>query len=215
MRKNDKPFRGWIKGRHVMENQDGKKMTIGSGTGRLVKDFCLGCIAFVPLAVFVFVFYYLIVLAESLGDMIFGLTKSVRTTTAIWIFTVALLVYTGRKLRRQEKWVLNFIEQLISKIPVVGGWYATFRDMVRTFTTGGDKGYLGTAKVPCGSGYIIGFVTRREEQADGKVRTTIFVPTSPNPTTGLVFFFPDEDVEYLDMTPEAAFTKIISLGMKQ
>ncbi len=68
--------------------------------------------------------------------------------------------------------------------------------------------------MPCGDGYIIGFVTKRETAEDGSPRVTIFVPTSPNPTTGLVFFFPEEKVEYLDLTPEKAFTKIISLGMK-
>ena len=65
-----------------------------------------------------------------------------------------------------------------------------------------------------GSGYMIGFITSREAKQDGTAQVTVFVPTSPNPTTGLVFFFPEEDVQYLDMTPEKAFAKIISLGMK-
>ena len=68
--------------------------------------------------------------------------------------------------------------------------------------------------MPVAGGYIIGFVSRREVLEDGSVQLTIFVPTSPNPTTGLVFFFPEEKVEYLDLTPERAFTKIISLGVK-
>lgn len=186
-----------------------------SRTARLAKDFFLGCIALIPLAVFVFIFYYLILLFEALGAMIFGLTKSVGSTVAVTVFIVFLLTYTGRKLRRKEKWVLNIVDQVISKIPVVGGWYATFQEMVQTFTAGGgERGYLGTAKVPCGEGYIIGFVTKRETGEDGSSRVTIFVPTSPNPTTGLVFFFPEDKVEYLDLTPEKAFTKIISLGMK-
>ena len=77
----------------------------------------------------------------------------------------------------------------------------------------GFTGGLGKLAGPTG-GYIIGFVSRREVLADGTAQLTVFVPTSPNPTTGLVFFFPEEEVEYLDMTPEKAFTKIISLGVK-
>ena len=187
----------------------------GSRTGRIAKDFFLGCIALIPLAVFVFIFYYLIMLFEALGEMIFGLTKSMGTTVAVTVLIVFLLIYTGRKLRRKEKWILNIVDQIISKIPVVGGWYSTFQEIVQTFTaSGGERGYLGTAKVPCGEGYIIGFVTKREKSEDGSTRVTIFVPTSPNPTTGLVFFFPEDSVEYLDLSPEKAFTKIISLGMK-
>ena len=187
----------------------------GSKIGRIAKDFFLGCIALIPLAVFVFLFYYLIMLFEALGGKIFGITKSVGTTVAVTLLIILLLIYTGRKLRRKEKWFLDIVDHLISKIPVVGGWYATFQEIVQTFTAGGrDGGYLGTAKVPCGEGYIIGFVTKKEKAEDGSNRVTIFVPTSPNPTTGLVFFFPEESIEYLDLTPERAFTKIISLGMK-
>lgn len=196
------------------QENEGKK-SHESRIGRIAKDFFLGCIALIPLAVFVFLFYYLLILFEALGGVIFGITKSAKTTAAVTMFIIFLLTYTGRKLRRKEKWFLDIVDQLISKIPLVGGWYATFREIVQTFTAGGgDGGYLGTAKVPCGEGYIIGFVTKREKAADGSRRVTIFVPTSPNPTTGLVLFFPEESVEYLNLTPEKAFTKIISLGMK-
>ena len=186
-----------------------------SPIGRTAKDFFLGCLALIPLAVFIFSFYYLVIFFESIGEMLFGLTKSVGTSAAISLIIILLLIYTGRKLRLREKWLLNIIESGISKIPVIGGWYATFKDMIQTFTAaGGERGYLGTAKVPCGEGYIIGFVTKRETDAEGISNVTIFVPTSPNPTTGLVFFFPEEKIEYLDMSPERAFSKIISLGMK-
>ena len=184
--------------------------------GRLGRDFFLGCVAFLPLALFIFLFYYLIYFFESIGSVIFGITQSRRTTVAISVFLVFLLIYIGRKLRRRERSILNLLEQfIITKIPVVGGWYTTFRDILQTFTArGGENSYLGTAKVPVAGGYIIGFVSRREVLADGTAQLTVFVPTSPNPTTGLVFFFPEEEVEYLDMTPEKAFTKIISLGVK-
>ena len=199
-------------------NDTAKKPDKGnvSFMGRLGRDFFLGCVAFLPLALFIFLFYYLIYFFESIGSVIFGITQSRRTTVAISVFLVFLLIYIGRKLRRRERSILNLLEQfIITKIPVVGGWYTTFRDILQTFTArGGENSYLGTAKVPVAGGYIIGFVSRREVLADGTAQLTVFVPTSPNPTTGLVFFFPEEEVEYLDMTTEKAFTKIISLGVK-
>ena len=54
-----------------------RETAAGSKLGRVAKDFFLGCIAFIPLAVFVFIFYYLILLFKALGRMIFGLTESV------------------------------------------------------------------------------------------------------------------------------------------
>lgn len=183
---------------------------------KLMRDFFLGCAAFIPMALLVFLFGYLLNILESIGQMIFGITHSLRTTAIISTVIVLILIYIGRKIRRRESSLLSLIEQfVIAKIPIIGGWYETFRDIVQTFTAGpGADGYLGTAKVPVAGGYIIGFISNREELPDGSVQVTVFVPTSPNPTTGLVFFMPEEIVEYVDMTPEEAFTKIISLGVK-
>ena len=181
----------------------------------LGRDFFLGCVALLPLALFVFVFYYLIYLCEMFGALIFGFTQSRRSTALIIVFLVCLLVYIGRKLRRRERSLLSLLEQLvITKIPVIGGWYATFRDILQTFTASGGSSYLGTVKIPVGKGYVIAFVSKREVTSDGTARVTVFVPTSPNPTTGFVLFFDERDIEYLDIPPEKAFTLIISLGVK-
>lgn len=197
------------------EGTTGKKKRQGFLRG-MGHDFFLGCVALLPLALFIFLFYYLIYLCEVIGSVIFGVTQSVRTTVVIIVFLVLLLIYIGRKLRRRERSVLSLLEQfVITKIPVIGGWYETFRDILQTFTaSSGESNYLGTVKVPAAGGYMIGFVSKREELPGGVMQVTVFVPTSPNPTTGLVFFFPEELVEYLDLPPEKAFTKIISLGVK-
>ena len=181
----------------------------------LGRDFFLGCVALLPLALFVFVFYYLIYLCEMFGALIFGFTQSRRSTALIIVFLVCLLVYIGRKLRRRERSLLSLLEQLvITKIPVIGGRYSTFRDILQTFTASGGSSYLGTVKIPVGKGYVIAFVSKREVTTDGTARVTVFVPTSPNPTTGFVLFFDERDIEYLDIPPEKASTLIISLGVK-
>ena len=195
---------------------EGENTKKGGGFLRtLGRDFFLGCVALLPLALFVFVFYYLIKLCEMFGLLIFGFTQSRRSTALIILFLVCLLVYIGRKLRRRERSLLSLLEQLvITRIPVIGGWYATFRDILQTFTASGGSSYLGTVKIPVGKGYVIAFVSKREVMPDGTARVTVFVPTSPNPTTGFVLFFDEKDIEYLDIPPEKAFTLIISLGVK-
>ena len=195
----------------MAKNTEHKKSTFA---GTIAKDLFFGCMALVPLAVLALAVFYLVNLVRSVCGALFGLTESALTTAVILAAVLAALIYSGRKIRLREKWLFNLVEAAIEKIPLVGGWYTTLRDLVQTFTTGSDKGYLGTARVAFGSGFMIGFVTSRETRPDGQVQVTVFVPTSPNPTTGLVFFFPEEDVQYLDMTPEKAFAKIISLGMK-
>ncbi|MDO4987871.1 MAG: DUF502 domain-containing protein [Synergistes sp.] len=181
----------------------------------LFKDFLLGCVALLPLGFFIFIFFYLTIFFQSIAESIFGITNSLAMTVAISSAIILITVYIGRKLRRDEQSVFNLIEKhLLVKIPFIGKIYSALRDIVQTFTAGNKKHYLGTAKVPTVGGYIIGFVSRREILPDGKVQVSVFVPTSPNPTTGLVFFLPEEVIEYLDLTPEEAFAKIISLGIK-
>ncbi len=195
--------------------EENKKKKESAGFGRtLGHDFFLGCVALLPLALLGFIFYYLVYLCQTTGALIFGLTQSRRSTALIIIFIAALLVYTGRKIRRHERSLLSLLEQfVIAKIPVVGGWYETFRDILQTFTASGGSNYLGTVRIPVGRGYIIAFVSKREETEEG-ARLTVFVPTSPNPTSGFVLFFDEKDVEYLPISPEKAFTMIISLGVK-
>lgn len=208
-----------------MDPQDEKTQAAGSaekenkkkrgGISGILRDFFLGCLAFIPLAILVFITYYFFNLLLSIGRMFFGLTASRETSAALLLLVIIILIYSGRKLRRQEKWFWNIVEMGIMKIPVLGSWYATVRDIVQTFTSGGgEKNYMGTVAVPVGSGYIIGFITKKEEQPDGSTSVTVFVPTSPNPTTGLVFFYDESDIKYLDMSPEQAFSRVISLGMK-
>ena len=76
-----------------------KEASSESLIGRTAKDFFLGCLALIPLAVFIFTFYYLVIFFESIAEMLFGLTKSVGTSAAISIIIIFLLIYTGRKLR--------------------------------------------------------------------------------------------------------------------
>lgn len=197
------------------EEKNGEDKKRKSILGTIGRDFFMGCVALMPLALFIILFFYLLVFFESVGSVIFGITQSRERTAAISVFLVLGTIYIGRKLRRHERSLLNLLEQfVISKIPIIGGLYTTVRDIIHTFTSGDGKNYLGTVKIAAAGGYMIGFVTRREVLPDGSARLSVFVPTSPNPTTGLVFFIPEEAVEYMDMTPETAFSKIISLGFK-
>ncbi|MDO4218512.1 MAG: DUF502 domain-containing protein [Synergistaceae bacterium] len=183
---------------------------------KVIRDFGLGCVAFTPLALFVVLIIYLVRFGKSFGSKIYIATRSAEITIAILVVLFLVIVYIGGKLRRSEQSLLSLFEKyVIEKIPVVGGWYEAFSDMVKTFTATGGKGkYLGTATVPVCGGHMIGFVTNSFVKEDGKKYLSVFVPTSPNPTTGLVLFLPEDVVTIIDKTPEEAFSTIISLGVK-
>ena len=178
------------------------------------RTFAAGLLVFLPLIVLVVVLRFLFEAVQSLAVLVFGLTRSVPGAVGVFLVTLALIFYAGRKLRRQEKWLLNRVERFLAALPLVGSWYQTLKDLVDILAGPGQKNrYLGVVKVPFGTGHVLGFVTRREV-LEGRTTLTVFVPTSPNPTSGIVLFFPEEAVLPTDLSPESAFARIISLGLK-
>lgn len=183
----------------------------------LGKNFFTGILVFLPLIALVLIIRFLVETAILLGTNLLGVTKSLEMTVLVFLLVVILIIYAGYKFRKREQWILNYLENLIVSIPYLGSWYKILKDLISSLSgtsgKGGDQ-YLGVAKVPFGSGYVIGFVTSRCLY-EGEIQVTIFMPTSPNPTSGIVLFFPEKEIEYLPLSPERAFTKIISLGVKE
>lgn len=195
------------------EAQEGKKPSL---IKRFGKNFITGILVFLPLAILIFIIRVLVQTITAIGITLFGLTDSLEATLIIILAIVVVVTYAGSKFSRREKWTLNALEKAITAIPLVGSWYETIKDLVGSFTGTGSKNdaYLGVVKVSFGPAKVLGFVTKRTKSQDGTVLMNVFVPTSPNPTSGIVLFFDERDVVYVDMTPEQAFKVIISLGLK-
>jgi len=122
--------------------------------------------------------------------------------------------YTGRKL-------LGIGESIIARIPLARTIYTASKQVIESiFLTSGFKGVKRVVmfEYPRKGVYSIGFVTGavREDAArnpSGKNLVGIFVPTTPNPTSGYYIMLPEEDIEELPISTEDAFRIIISGGL--
>jgi uncharacterized membrane protein len=122
--------------------------------------------------------------------------------------------YTGRKL-------LVVGESIITRIPLARTIYTASKQVIESiFLTTGFKGLKRVVmfEYPRKGVYSIGFVTGTiKEDADrnisGKNLVSIFVPTTPNPTSGLYIMLPEEDIKELPISTEDAFRIIISGGL--
>ncbi|MBN1332237.1 MAG: DUF502 domain-containing protein [Synergistales bacterium] len=200
--------------RDMTEDMELKKERV-SFWKNLGKNFFTGIIVFLPLILLVLIVRFLVDTSIILGINLLGVTKSLELTILVFVLVIVVITYAGYKFRNREQWILTYLENLIVSIPYVGTWYKILKDLIASFSgTGGveDK-YLGVARIPLGNGYILGFVTNRQV-LDGEIQVTVFMPTSPNPTSGIVLFFPEKDIQYLPISAERAFTRIISLGVK-
>lgn len=115
---------------------------------------------------------------------------------------------------------LRWGEGLVGRMPVVRSIYNGVKQIAETVfaqtETSFDKACL--IEYPRKGIWAIGFVstsTKGEllEKAGRESMTSVFVPTTPNPTSGFLLFFPTEDIHELDMTVEDAAKLVISAGL--
>jgi len=111
------------------------------------------------------------------------------------------------------------LESLVRRIPVVGAVYGGAKTFSETVLTDKGKSFKQVVMVefPRKGVFSIGFITSHElEEAQAKtaqVVTCVFVPTTPNPTTGFIILVPKDEVTYMDMTVDEAFKMLLTLGV--
>ena len=117
------------------------------------------------------------------------------------------------------RWFVGLGEKIVDKIPFFRSVYLLAKQVLETIFNQDKESFKKVVMVeyPRKGLYSIGFVTgiaRGEIQArtSGKV-LNIFIPTSPNPTSGYLIMIPEEDTVTLDMDTETAFKLILSGGM--
>ncbi len=110
-------------------------------------------------------------------------------------------------------------EGILSRIPIVRNIYNAVKQIASTILTSKGKSFrkVVLAEYPRKGIWSIGFLTN--EQVELKCEglrdemVAIFLPTTPNPTSGFILLFPKEDLIELDMSVEEGFKFIISIGV--
>lgn len=111
------------------------------------------------------------------------------------------------------------LESLVQRVPVVGSVYSGAKTFSETVLTDKGKSFKQVVMVefPRPGIFSIGFITSHElEEAQAKteqVVTCVFVPTTPNPTTGFIVLVPKDEVVMMDMTVDEAFKMLLTLGV--
>ena len=113
--------------------------------------------------------------------------------------------------------ILKLIDDLFKRIPFLRTVYSAIVQMTETFSKKNDnKKSVVLIEYPRKGVWAVGFATKENtgEMAEktNKKLINVFVPTTPNPTSGFLLMFPIEDVIYLNMTFEEASKFIVSAG---
>ncbi len=185
----------------------------------LKRYFISGLLVVVPVSLTLYILTLIIRFTDKLYPMVkaylpfyipgFGIIITFLIVLSVGIITTNFL---GRKL-------LSIGEKIIARIPLVKAIYLSIKQIAEAMFTFDDKNFRRVVLIeyPRKGIYTMVFVTgtAKPEIRDktGKKLLNVFVPTTPNPTSGFYLMVPEEDTTELDMSSEEAFKLIVSGGM--
>ena len=135
----------------------------------------------------------------------------------IVLTVIFITIVGGLSLSFLGKKFLQLIDDLFKKIPILRTIYSAIGQMTDSFRNQeSNKKSVVLVEYPRNGSWAVGFATK-ENTGEIKNKTNknlinVFVPTTPNPTSGFLLMIPKEDLIYLDMTFEEASKFIISAG---
>ncbi len=132
----------------------------------------------------------------------------------ILVFVVGILTrnFIGRK-------IVHLGENIVDRIPLVRVLYTGVKQLLEPLFLQKTNAFKRVALIeyPRRGVHVIGFVTGESkgevQNKTSKDMMNVFVPTTPNPTSGFYILIPEDEVVYLNMSVEDAFKLIISGGI--
>lgn len=132
----------------------------------------------------------------------------------MFVWTIGLISrnYFGKRL-------LLWISRFFARVPVLSTVYSTLEQLLKTFASGQAKNFRRVVQIeyPRKGLYTLAFVTgeRDHDPMTGRKGSflTVYVPTTPNPTSGFYLIVPSEEVNDAHTSVEDALKEIISMGI--
>ncbi|QUH21042.1 DUF502 domain-containing protein [Alkaliphilus sp. B6464] len=184
------------------------------------KTFLTGLLVMIPLIITVYTILWFLnkvdsifrrPIEELLGFTVYGLGIII-TIGIVLLAGIIATNYAGHKLFGTTKYFLK-------RIPLVRSIYFPIKQLTETIYGSANTAFRRVVLVqyPSFGIYTIGFITSEgiEEVVDktGKSVVCVFIPTTPNPTSGMFVMVPNEDLIALDMGVEDAIKLVVSGGI--
>ena len=187
---------------------------------RIRNYFIAGIVVLIPIGITVYLTLFLIKISSYIipkeinpNHYLPYNIPGVEILMAIMLITIIgwlSLSFLGKRL-------LSIFDNILNRIPILRTIYSAIVQMTSTFTQS-DKKKTNVVLVeyPRKGSWAVGFATKENSgEITNKTKRkliNVFVPTTPNPTSGFLLMFPKEEVIYLDLTFEEASKFIVSAG---
>ena len=183
--------------------------------------FLTGLISIFPLAITYFIINWLFIFFSGPGKKIINYFFTDYNSSIIehivgFILTFLFIYIVGAIISNVlGKKIYLLFEKLLAKIPLVSYIYNTIKQITDTLSISQKQAFQKVVYIeyPKEDIWTIALVTGESQDSEGVEYYQIFVPTTPNPTSGFMLFFPRSDVIELDMSIEDAAKLVISAGL--
>ena len=183
--------------------------------------FITGIVVLIPIGITVYFIIFLVSISSNIlpkeinpNHYLPYNIPGVEIVTAVILITIIgwlSLSFLGKRF-------LNLFNNILKKIPILKTIYSAISQMTETFTKNknSDSKNVVLVEYPRKGSWAVGFATRKNSgeisEKTKKKLVNVFIPTTPNPTSGFLLMFPEEDLIYLDLTFEEASRFIVSAG---
>jgi len=174
-----------------------------------------GLFTIVPVALTVYFLKVIFVFLDNLSSPIFKRMEIYIPGLGI-LLTLLLVYFLGLFVTNiLGKRFLNWLETLFNNIPLVNTIYTTIKQITQAFsgTTGKNFQSVVYIQYPRENLWTLAFVTGDSENENSVEFYHLFVPTTPNPTSGVFIMLPKSDAIETNLNVEEALKSVISGGM--
>ena len=190
-------------------------------TSKLRNYFIAGVVALVPIGITLYLTKFFISISSNLVPREINPNSYLPFSIPgleILLSIIFITLIGGLSVSFIGKRILQFVNDLFKKIPILRTIYSAIGQMTESFAPNSEnkKKSVVLVQYPRQGSYAVGFVTKDNKgeisNKTNKNLVNVFVPTTPNPTSGFLLMFPKDDVIYLDMSFEEASKFIVSAG---
>ena len=197
-----------------------KKKQKKSFFGSIRNNFIAGIVVLIPIGITLYLTLFFVKISSNIipkeinpNHYLPYNIPGLEIVIAVFLITIIgwiSLSFLGKRL-------FNFVEAILNKIPIIRTIYSAVEQLIETFTKSkSDKKNVVLVEYPRKGVYAVGFATKENtgeiKKKSGKEMVNVFVPTTPNPTSGFLLMFPKDEIIYLDLTFEEASKFIVSAG---
>ncbi len=182
---------------------------------KLFHYFVTGLSSIFPITITLFVVYKLFMFIDSISSWVIIKAFGHEIIGLGFLLTVSTIILFGMLTKNYIiVKLLEFIEKIAMKIPLVQVLYSGLKELAGLFQTTDKRKFTQAVslKFPNPDVDSIGFITKKTVLLDNEKKVAVFIPTTPNPGNGFLIYTEASKLTLLDINIEDAIKCIVSMG---